>query len=70
MIYFLQLKAFGLKIKIKRIDLKRLSQSVAVGKGCSTGAIRVRDRVLIYEKIMAPLYIIPIKTPNKIIRKD
>ncbi len=59
MIYYLQLKTFGLKIKITRIDLKRLRSSVVAGKGCNTSAIRVRDRVLIYEKIMAPLYIIP-----------
>ena len=59
MIYYLQLKAFDLKIKITRIDLKRLSSSAVVEKVSNTGTVRVRDRVLIYEKIMTPLYIIP-----------
>ena len=40
MICYIQLKAFGLKIKITatRIDLKRLSSSAVVGKGWLHGS--------------------------------
>ncbi len=41
MIYYLQLKTFGLKIKITRIDLKRLRLSVVAGKRVVTRGLSV-----------------------------